>query len=147
MDEENNDSFKDMNLKEKTVTVIGISLLLVIVIGFIFSIFFFGFAGIFQLLGVHYDSIWSLVIFVVSFFILGFIVDLIVDAMAKITVKNVTGSVNVFLIQMLFGFASNWFVLFVVDEFINGITLSFGTKLIIALLLGLIDPIFDNKKE
>lgn len=147
MDEENNDSFKDMNLKEKTVTVIGISLLLVIVIGFIFSIFFFGFAGIFQLLGVHYDSIWSLVIFVVSFFILGFIVDLIVDAMAKITVKNVTGSVNVFLIQMLFGFASNWFVLFVVDEFIKGITLSFGTKLIIALLLGLIDPIFDNKKE
>lgn len=147
MVEHNNGSFKNKNLKEKTTTIIGFTLFIVLVIGFVLGIFFFGFAGVFTLLGVHYESIWSLLIFVVSFFILGIIVDLFFDAMAKLTVENITENVNAFLIQLLFGFASNWLVLFIVDALMESITLSLKTKLIVALLLGVLEPVFDNQKS
>ena len=146
MVDQKDESFKNMSLKEKTVTVIGIIFFIVLVIGFVFGVFFFGFAGIFELLGVHYESIWSLIIFVLSFFILGLMVDLFIDAMVTLTVENITGYVSAFFIQFLFGFASNWLVLLIVDAFIKGITLSLETKLIVALLLGVLDPVFDNKK-
>ncbi|MFO1445085.1 hypothetical protein KDN24_18165 [Bacillus sp. Bva_UNVM-123] len=147
MAEQSDDSFKNMNMKDKIATVIGITLLMVLVIGFIFGIYLFGFAGIFKLLGVHYQSNWSLAIFVASFYILGLLVDLIFDAFAKLTVEKVKGNVNAFFIQLLFGFASNWLVLFTVDAFMESVTLILETKFIIALLLAVLEPIFDNKKE
>lgn len=135
-----------MNFKKKAATVIGFTVFIILVIGFVLGIFFFGFAGIFELLGVQYHSIWSLIIFVISFFFLGFFVDLIFGAMAKLSTENIKGNVKVFLIQLLFGFVSNWLVLFVVDAFMHSISLSLGTIIIIAFLLGMIEAVFDDKK-
>lgn len=140
------DSFKNLNRKEKVATVLGITILLAGVIGLIIGVLFFGFAGIFEVLGVRYDSVWDIVIFVISYFIIGFIVDIFLEAMAKLTVAYVSGKMNSFLIQWLFGFASNWLVLFIVDAMMASITLTLVTKIILALFLGLLDPVFDNKK-
>lgn len=60
-EEEMEESFRDMNVKGKIVTVVGIVLLIVFVIGFVFGLYFFGLVGVFEILGVHYESIWSLV--------------------------------------------------------------------------------------
>jgi hypothetical protein len=147
MADQNNDSFKSMNFKEKTVIITGITILIILVIGFVFGIYFFGFVGVFKLLGIHYRSNLALVIFVASFFMLGILVDLFFDALAKLAVERVTGTVIAFFIQMLIGFASNWLVLFTVDTFMESITLSLKTKLIVALLLAVLEPIFDNKKK
>jgi hypothetical protein len=147
MAEHEDDSFKNMNFKEKTVFMIGISLLIIMVLGFVFGLYFFGFVGVFNLIGVEYQSIWSLVMFVVCFYILGLLFDLFFDAMAKIAVQNISGTVRAFRIKMFFGFVSNWLVLFVVDTIMESITLSLKTKLIVALLLGVLELIFDNKKE
>lgn len=57
MSKSNDDSFQNMNLKEKTATVIGITFFIVLVAGFVLGIYFFGFAGAFELLGVQYQSI------------------------------------------------------------------------------------------
>lgn len=144
--EHNDDSFKNMSLKEKTATVIGFTLFIILVTGFVLGIYFFGFAGVFALLGVHYQSVWSLVIFVVSFFILGFLVDLFFGALAELVTEKITGNEEAFLIQMLFGFVLNWLVLATVDAFMESISLSLQTKLIVSLLLTVLESVFDNKK-
>ncbi|MDQ0154731.1 regulatory YrvL family protein [Robertmurraya andreesenii] len=147
MPEQNDDSFKNMNLKDKVLTVIGIALLIILVLGFVFGIYYFGFVGIFELLGVQYQSFSSLAIFVVCFFILGIFVDLFFGAMAKVAVENETGRVKSFCIELLLAFTSNWLVLFSVDAFMESITLSLKAKLIVSFLLALLEVIFDNKKK
>jgi hypothetical protein len=103
--------------------------------------------GVFKLLGIHYQSNLALVIFVASFFMLGILADLFFDALAKLAVERVRGIVKAFFIQLLIGFASNWLVLLTVDTFMESITFSLKTKLIVALLLAVLEPIFDNKKK
>jgi hypothetical protein len=145
MAEHDDISFRNLNIKEKTVVVVGITLLILLVFGFIVGLYFFGFIGVFKVFGIEYQSMWSLVMFVVCFYILGLVADLFFDSMAKIAVQNVTSTVKVFSIKMLSGFASNWLVLMTVDSIMESITLSSLTKLIVALLLGVLEPVFGNK--
>ncbi|WP_075618587.1 YrvL family regulatory protein [Paenisporosarcina indica] len=147
MPESKNDSFRDMNIKEKIATVVGIALLIIMVAGFLFGLIFFGMAGVFELLGVQYKSSWSLVVFVISFFMLGIIVELFFKAIFMLSVRNITGKIKVFLIRISFEGTSNWLVLFIVDEFMESITLSFNTEIIIALLLAVLEIVFDDDKD
>lgn len=147
MAEHDDDSFKDMNLKEKVMTVIGIGLLLVLIIGFILGMFFLGFAGLFELLGVHYQSNWSLVLFVVGVFFVGMVVEIFFDAFLERIIEHITSRVEAFFMQFLFEYASDFLTLVIVDTWMDSITLSLKTKVIVALFLALFGTIFDNKKE
>ena len=144
MPEDKDDSFRDMNIIEKTVTVAVITVLIILVVGFIFGLYFFGMAGIFKLLGVQYDSIWSLVVFVVSFFILCVFVELFAKAIFKLYVRNITGKIKLLLIRISFECISNWLVLFTVDEYMKSITLSLETEIIVVLLLAVLEVAFDD---
>ena len=147
MKKQEHGSFNNRNGKEKAIAIISIIILIVFVIGFVFGIFFFGFVGLFEILGVEYHSIWSLVLFVGSFFVLGFFIDLFADAIATVSVTYITDNKTAFIVQLFIGFLSNWLGLSIVDGFMTSITLSFKTKLIVALLLGILEPIFDNKNR
>ncbi|QGH36281.1 hypothetical protein GI584_20525 [Gracilibacillus salitolerans] len=147
MPQHNNDSFRDMNKKEKIITVFAIALLIFLVVGFIIGVFFFGLAGLFELLGVQYHSIWSLLGFVVSFFVLGVIVELFFKAFFKLTVRNMTGKIKIGFIRFSFEFLSNWLVLFTVDELMRSITLSLKAEIIVALLLAVLEIVFDSDKD
>ena len=147
MPEHKNDSFREMKIKEKTAIVAGIALLIILVAGFVLGLYFFGLAGIFELLGVQYKSIWSLVVFVVSFYILALIVELFSQAIFELAVQNITGKIKVFFIRISFESTSNWLVLFTVDEFMKSITLSMKTEIIIALLIAVLEIVFDDDKD
>ncbi|WP_068672128.1 regulatory YrvL family protein [Oceanobacillus sp. Castelsardo] len=147
MPEHKNDSFRDMNRKEKISAVAGITLLIILVIGFIFGLYFFGLAGVFKVLGVQYESIWSLVIFVISFFIIGIIVEVFFKVIFKLSVRNITGKTKVLFIRIIVESTTNWLVLFTVDELMNSITLSPETEIIIALFLAVFEIVFDDKKD
>ena len=99
------------------------------------------------MLGVQYDSIWSLVVFVVSFFILGVFVELFTKAIFKLYVRNITGKIKLFFIRISFECTSNWLVLFTVDEFMKSITLSLKTEIIFALLLAVLEVAFDDDED
>ncbi|WP_102272291.1 regulatory YrvL family protein [Cytobacillus massiliigabonensis] len=144
---EKNDSFRKMNVKDKTATVAGITLLIILVAGFVLGIYFFGMAGIFKLLGVQYQSNWALVIFVASYFFLGMIVELFSNAILKLTTQNISDKLRKSLIRICFEFISNWLVLFTVDEFMKSMTLSWKTEIMIALLIALIEIALDNDKD
>lgn len=140
-------SFRNLNRKEKMATIAGLAFLITLVVGFVWGLYFFGLAGVFALLGVQYISIWSLVIFVGSFFILGIFVELVSKVIFKVAVRNMTGKINVFFIRISIEGISNWLLLFAVDEFMNSITLSLKTEILIAVLLAIIEMVFDGDKE
>ncbi len=139
--------FRDLNRKEKTATVVAIAILLILAVGFVFCLYLFGMAGFFELLGVQYNSVWSLVFFVAGFFVIGVIVELFALAIFKLSIRNITGKLKVFFIRIGFESASNWLVLFTVDEFMGGITLSLKVEIIIALLLAVLEASFDGDKD
>ena len=147
MPQHKNESFREMTMKEKIATVVGIALLIIIVAGFIFGLYFFGLAGIFELLGVQYESYWSLIIFVVSFFIIGIIVELFFKVIYKLFIRNITGKIKVLFFRIIFEGTSNWLVLFTVDEFMNSIVLDLKTEIVIALVLAILEVVFDDDKE
>ncbi|WP_231889878.1 YrvL family regulatory protein [Oceanobacillus sp. Castelsardo] len=136
-----------MKRKEKIATIVGIALLIIFVVGFVFGIYFFGLAGVFKVLGVHYESIWSLVIFVIGILIIGIIVELFAKVIYKLSVRNLTGKIKVSLIRIIIEGLSNWLVLFTVDELMNSITLSLKTEIMIALFLTLFEIVFDDEKD
>lgn len=147
MPEHKDDSFRNMNIKEKILTIAGIALLIILVIGFVFGLYFFGLAGAFELLGVQYESIWSLVVFVISFVILGIIVELFSKVIFKLSIRNITGKLNILFTRIILEGTSNWLVLFTVDEFMKSIALSLQSEIIIALLLAILEIVFDDDKD
>lgn len=140
------DSFKQMNKKEKIATIIGILLLLILVGGFVLGIFFLGFAGMFRVLGVQYDSNWALILFVVLFFVIGFFFDFIFRVLTNLTKRYMSDQRISFSITFLFNLIKNGLVLFLLDDLMRSITLSFTTKLILAFLLSMVDSILDERE-
>ncbi|CDQ40607.1 YrvL family regulatory protein [Virgibacillus salexigens] len=146
MPEHKNNLFRDMNIREKTATIVGIGSLIILVLSFVIGLYFFGLAGIFELLGVQYNSIWSLAIFVISFLILGIIVEIFFKVIYKLSVRNITGRIKVFFVRISVAALSNWLVLFTVDEFMKSMILSIRSEIIIALLLAILEVVFDDDK-
>ncbi|RYG71960.1 hypothetical protein EU245_12105 [Lentibacillus lipolyticus] len=134
-------------MNEKVKDKIGMALFAVFIIGVLVGIYFLGIVGVFEILGVQYESIWSLIIFAVSFFILGFVIDLFFGTMGKLSAENVTGSINKFVIQFLFSFVTNWITILSVDAFMESVTLTLKTKLIVAILIALLETVFSDKEE
>ena len=133
--------------KSKVGTTLGVLSILSVVVGFILVLYFFGMAAAFELLGVQYNSNWSLIVFVVSFFILGVIVELFTEAIFKLSVRNIIGKMKVLFIRISFESTSNWLVLFTVDEFMRSITLSLKMEVIIALLLAVLEMAFGDDED
>ncbi|WP_186578261.1 YrvL family regulatory protein [Aquibacillus kalidii] len=147
MPEPNKDSFHGRNRDGKMATIFGITFFILLVICFVLGLYFFGIVGVFELLGVQYKSIWSLFIFVFSFFILGIFVELFTKVFYELSTRNINGIATLFFIRISFESASNWLVLFMVDEFMSSIILSLRIEIIIALLIALVEIAIDDTKE
>lgn len=72
------DSFKNESLPTKIFIIVSVSLIILAAIGFVVALIFFGFVGLFRIIGIEYSSYWSLLWFAVFYFICGFIGDFIV---------------------------------------------------------------------
>src|SRR5699024_998163 len=140
------DSIKQMNKKEKIATIIGILLLLILVGGFVLGIFFLGFAGMFRVLGVQYDSNWALFLFVVLFFVIGFFFDFIFRVLTNLTKRYMSDQRISFSITFLFNLIKNGLVLFLLDDLMRSIILSFTTKLNLTFLFSMVYSIFYERE-
>src|SRR5699024_11739681 len=79
-------------------------------------IFFLGFAGMFRVLGVQYDSNWALILFVVLFFVIGFFFDFIFRVLTNLTKRYMSDQRISFSITFLFNLIKNGLVLFLLDD-------------------------------
>jgi len=147
LSQHNEESFRDMTMKQKIGTIAGLTLFIFFILGLVIGIYLFGMAGIFKLLGIEYTSIWSLTIFVVSFFVLSTIVELFSKPITGLLTRKITGKAEVLSIQFGVQSLTNWLCLFTVGEFMGSITLTFEAGVIIAMLLTIIEMVFEDKDK
>lgn len=147
MPDQKDHSFRRMNKKEKVTTILGIVLLVLFVIAFIFGMYFFGMAGVFKILGVQYESVWSLVLFVVGILLIGIVIELFTKVFFYLSVRKITEKYLRVIIRLLFEGGSNWLVLFTVDEIMRSVEIPIQTEMIIALFLAVFEILFDDDEK
>lgn len=136
-------------MKQKLNTIIGVSLLFVLIFIITAAIYIFGLAGIFKLLGIEYHSIWSFILFVVIFFSLASIIELFTDALIKIITANFEKNFAIFLLKFSMQTIVNVFCLLIVDLFMDSIAFTMSSALLVALIVSLLEVALlnDDYKE
>ncbi|WP_425541837.1 YrvL family regulatory protein [Bacillus carboniphilus] len=140
-----NSSFRDIKLFTKVIVITAIIFLVIFSVSLVLGIFYFGFAGIFSLLGVKYDSFYSLLIFVLSYFLAGFVTDIFSDVFVRLSTHFISGKLKLFFTRMIIYCTFSLLLLFTIDEFMSSITIPFSIKILIALFLFTIEIAFDDK--
>jgi hypothetical protein len=139
--------FQDFTLFEKMLVITALTLLVVLSIAFVIGGIFFGIVGLFSLFGVRYTSPYSLIGFVMLFFLFGFIVDLFSIAFTKLLSQYISGKYKLFFTRLVIDCTFTWLALHTVDEFMNSITIPSRTEIVAVLLLFFIEVAFDVKEK
>ncbi|HLR02893.1 MAG TPA: YrvL family regulatory protein [Virgibacillus sp.] len=145
--EEEDEKFRDLNLSTRIIVVIALSLIVLVAVTMLFGGFLLGFNGLFILFGVQYDSFWSLVLYVLSVFVIGSIVDLFAKAIVTITTQQMIGRYQKFITRMVIHTSFTWLMLYSIDEYMTTITVPLLTEIVAALLLFFLDYFFDDEKK
>ncbi len=141
---EDDKSFKEESFGTKVIIIIAVAVLIIGAVGFAFGVYYFGLLGIFNLLGVQYDSLFSLFLFVVLFFLLGIPGELVVKVfevlLSFLSANNVATG---FLINGLV----NWSILSLADFFMDSIYISQPTLLAVACIIATIETVLDKDEK
>ncbi|WP_339146050.1 MULTISPECIES: YrvL family regulatory protein [unclassified Sutcliffiella] len=140
------DNDPNLNVTDKIILAISMTFLVILAIFVIGGGFVFGFAGLFQLFSVDYESKSALIYYVMllipltllfevaTFFVILRLIILLKKPWAILTTTAAT--------KYLF----SWFPLYLTDEIIPTIAVPLHTELVAALLLCLLDSIFHKKR-
>src|SRR5699024_8187671 len=112
-----------MNFTEKLITILLLTLLIGVAIAFVGGLFFFGFAVLFYLIGIEYESYTSLILFVVAFVCIGFVVDIFFDGHAKFSNGYLEKEWLQIVMFLLSSFAGHFLVLVLVVSVMTSISL------------------------
>lgn len=143
----NKKPFRDLDLFEKIIVITSLTLLVVLSVTFVIGSFFFGIVGFFRLFGVQYTSPYSLIGFVLFFFLFGAVVDLFSLAFIKLSSQFISGIYKLFMTRMVIDCTFTWFALHTVDEFMNSITVPLTTEVVAVLLFFFIEIAFEVKEK
>ena len=144
----NDDSFKNKSLGTKIAIVTIVSLILVGSIGFVVAAFYFGVVGLFNLLGVEYDSLLSLVWFTIFYFLLSVFGDIIIKIFIVLTNNSNKWPDNYKKFSILiYSFFVNWGIVSLLNQLMNSINIYLLTQIIFSLIIAILDLISKNDKK
>ena len=144
----NNNSFKNESLRTKIAIVATVSLMLMGAIGLVTVVFYFGIVGLFNLLGVEYDSLLSLVWFTIFYFLLSVLGDIIIKIFMVLTNNSNKWSDNYKKFSILiYSFFVNWGIVSLLNQLMNSINIHLLTQIIFSLIIAILDLISKNDKE
>jgi hypothetical protein len=135
------------NKKQKIVTIIVITALILIGFGLLWGIYFFGLVGLFNLLGIHYDSFYSLALFVINIFLVGIFIELFFKMVYLFSLPFIRTKHFQFLFRLSIESIANWFTFYIVDSYMQSIFLSLQMEWSLALLLALLEIMFDDDQK
>ncbi|MFC4388440.1 YrvL family regulatory protein [Gracilibacillus marinus] len=135
------------NKKQKIVTIIVITALILIGFGLLWGIYFFGLVGLFNLLGIHYDSFYSLALFVINIFLVGIFIELFFKMVYLFSLPFIRTKHFQFLFRLSIESIANWFTFYIVDSYMQSIFLSLQMEWSLALLLALLEIMFDEDQK
>ncbi|MED4851555.1 YrvL family regulatory protein [Caldifermentibacillus hisashii] len=142
-----NDSFSDLKPFEKILVIVSLILLVVLALSFIIGIIFFGFAGLFHIFGVHYESIQSLIHFVVVYFIVALILDFLSILLFGLLSTYITNKFKLFVTRMILDCLFSWIALHTVDDVMESIAIPLMTEIVVVIVFFIIEEAFENKKD
>lgn len=141
------EKFSDLSGKDKTIVISSITLLILIVVAFIFFVY----VGIFRLIGVEYTSRTALLLFFVLILILDWISNfltlffkILLTPLLTHTAKWIT-----FSVLSLIEISISWITIHTADDWMESVTISNKGELLIILAFFILDKIWpdDNKKN
>ncbi len=140
------DNDPNLNVTDKIILAISMTVLVFLAIFVIGGGFIFGFAGLFQLFSVHYETKSALVYYVMLlipltllFEVATFFLILRIVVFLKKPWAIITATIA---IKYLF----IWLPLYITDELIHTIAVPLHTELVAAVLLCLLDSVFYQKR-
>lgn len=142
-------SFKEETIGMKIIIVTVISALIIFSIAFVFGIYYFGILGVFNLLGVEYESLYSLFLFVIFYILLGLIGEIVIIAfmilLSAISINRFTTK----LVEFLINFLVNWSIISILNFFMQSVQISMVTQVIAASIIAMIELTLESytKKE
>ncbi|WP_163103221.1 YrvL family regulatory protein [Peribacillus alkalitolerans] len=140
-------SFRDLNLFEKMLVITASTLLVVLSITLVIGIFFFGIVGFFRLFGVEYTSPYSILGFVLFFFVFGLVLDLFANVLIKLSSQYISDKFKLFITRLLIDCTFNWLAFHTIDELMKSITIPLTIEIVTILLLFFIEVAFDDKEK
>ncbi|MET3683269.1 hypothetical protein ABID56_001364 [Alkalibacillus flavidus] len=118
---------------------VGLSLLVIVILSAIVAVYFLAMAGAFELLGVQYESVWRLALFAGGFFLIGAVLDVLVNPLADILAGQVSGRAVSILVKIMLDTLSNWVSLFVMNVWVSSVLLSSQAMMLLAIVIALIE--------
>lgn len=140
-----NKPFREESFGNKIIIVFGVMLVSVFAIGLILGTYFFGFLGIFELLGVKYETTFSLFLFVLFFFLLGIIGDFFGDALIILFSYRTKKEEVPFLFQIFVFFLVNWCIISFLNIVMKSIEILFVTQIFVSAILSIIEVTLDKE--
>lgn len=141
-------SFKEEPLHIKIFIIFVIILLIAFIVGFIFAIYYFGILGLFQILNVEYDSLFSFFLFVFFYFLLSFVGDFVAkvfEVLLSFPLKiNKRGKILIFFLSH---FLITWTIIAFLNMVMSSITIPFTTQIILSLFIALIESTVANRPK
>ncbi|TRM10772.1 hypothetical protein FH966_03030 [Lentibacillus cibarius] len=136
-----------MKLWEKVIVVMAMTFLIVVALAIVFGGIFLGLTGFFSLIGVTYESLGSLLLFVLYCFLVGIIFEIIEWIILFFIDKSNLHSKEKWIWIVLVKLVLTWFVIHIVNELMTTVVLTGFAELLTAVLIVSIDIVFDDTKE
>ncbi|KMJ59487.1 hypothetical protein AB685_00990 [Bacillus sp. LL01] len=137
----------NLNGSEKLILAISMTFLVFLAIFVIGGGFVFGFAGLFQLFSVHYETKSALVYYVMLLIPLTLLFEVATFFIFLRFVVFLTNKWLVMFVSAGIKFIFIWIPLYITDELMSSMVVPLYTELVAALLLFLLDTIFYKKSN
>ncbi|KAB2331064.1 YrvL family regulatory protein [Bacillus mesophilum] len=142
---EPNRPFKEESKSTKFFIIVTMSLLLLGAVGFVVAGYYFGILGLFNILGIHYESLFSLFLFVLFYFLLGIIGDIVLKAFnILLKAAGITAKFSFSAGMLLFSFLINWAIISAINLLMDSIEIAAVTGIILALIISIIEMALDS---
>lgn len=124
-----------------------ITILAALSVAIVLGAFLFGMVGLFYLFGVKYDSVSSVLWFVLLFFIVGILSDVFANTLMKKITKIIKGKKSSMVLRNIIHVGFTFLTFYLVDWLVKGIDTGYLFELVAAILFVLLDWAFDSKEK
>lgn len=132
--------------KDKVIVWSAMIFLFFAVISSVFSLYFFGILGVLHLTGVHYDSMISMLFFVLLYVGISILTD-VFSKLAKFVFSEKVTGVRIVFVRMMVDLIFAWLAIHLADELMSGIILSLNSELILAIVLAVAEESFRKPNQ
>ncbi|WP_080847699.1 YrvL family regulatory protein [Cytobacillus gottheilii] len=140
-----NRPFKEESFSSKFFIIVTMSLLVLGAVGFVVAVYYFGILGLFSILGIQYESLFSLLLFVIFYFLLGIIGDIVLKAfIILMKAAGITAKLSFHAGLLLFSFLINWAIISAINLLMDSIEIAALTGIILALIISVIEMVLDS---